>query len=151
MRRGSGVAGFVDVIPPLNAAIVAVVGVLLVAGWVQVRRGRVRMHRALMVSATTLFGVFLVLYGVRMVLHGPTSFASQNPAAPELARWFYYGFLGVHMVLAVVTIALIPVVIHRAWRARWRRHRRLARKVVPLWLVSIVMGIAVYGMLFHWP
>lgn len=136
-------------IPPLNTVIVAIVGVLILRGVHEIRRGRVQRHRRLMISAATLFGVFLALYVARMVVHGPTSFAAQNPTAPAWASTFYYLFLGTHMVLAVLTILAIPAVFLRAARSHWTEHRRLARKVAPMWLVSIVMGIAVYFLLFQ--
>jgi putative membrane protein len=136
-------------IPPVNTIIVAVVGLLILRGIYEVRRGHVQRHKGLMITATALFGLFLALYVVRMVVHGPTSFATQNPTAPGWAATFYYAFLGTHMVLAVVTIALIPGVFLRAARSHWTEHRRLARKVAPMWLVSIVMGIAVYFLLFQ--
>lgn len=136
-------------IPPANAVIVAVVGVLIAAGVREIRRGNVRRHKAVMIAATSLFALFLALYLVRMILHGPTSFAARNPTAPGWAEGFYYSFLAVHMVLALVTTALVPVVLYRASKARWRAHKRLARKVYPMWLVSIAMGIAVYFMLFQ--
>jgi putative membrane protein len=136
-------------IPPVNTLIVAVVGALILWGVHRIRRGQVQSHKRSMIAATALFGLFLTLYIVRMVVHGPTSFAAQNPAAPAWAATFYYVFLGTHMVLAVVTIALIPLVFLRAMRSHWTEHRRLARKVAPMWLVSIVMGIAVYFLLFQ--
>ncbi len=136
-------------IPPVNTIIVAIVGILILRGVHEIRRGRVQRHRRLMLSATGLFAVFLGLYVTRMVVHGPTSFAEQNPAAPGWASTFYYAFLGTHMVLALATILAIPAVLLRAARSHWTEHRSLARKVAPMWLVSIIMGIAVYFMLFQ--
>lgn len=138
-----------EAIPPANAVIVAVVGLLLVLGVREIRRDNVERHRALMVTATSLFALFLVLYLVRMIVHGPTSFAEQNPSAPAWASTFYYTFLGVHMLLALATTLLVPVVLYRASEKRFEDHRRLARKVYPMWLISIAMGIAVYFMLFQ--
>jgi putative membrane protein len=125
------------------------VGVLIVYGVEQIRDGNVNRHKSAMVAATALFAVFLALYLFRMVVHGPTPFAATNPTAPGWAETFYYAFLGIHMVLAIVTIALIPVVFYRASEKRWSEHRSLAVKVAPMWLVSIVMGIAVYFLLFQ--
>lgn len=148
-RLGPPVVDVVGAIPPVNTLIVAVVGVLILAGVREIRRGRVQRHKRLMVSAASLFVVFLGLYLVRMTVHGPTPFAQQNPAAPGWAESFYYVFLGTHMILALVTIVLIPFVFLRAARSHWEEHRSLATKVAPMWLVSIVMGIAVYFLLFQ--
>lgn len=139
----------VDVIPPLNTVLVAIVGGLIVWAVHEIRQGHVTRHKRLMISATSVFGLFLALYIVRMVLHGPTSFTEANPAAPGWAATFYYAFLGTHMALALATTVAIPFVFRRALDRRWADHRRLATKVAPAWLVSIVMGIAVYFMLFQ--
>jgi putative membrane protein len=142
------VVDLIAAIPPANTVIVAVVGVLILRAVHEIRRGNVDRHKQLMIAATALFSLFLALYLVRMFIHGPTSFAAQNPTAPGWASTFYYAFLGTHMVLAVATIVLIPFVYLRAMRSHWTEHRQLATKVAPMWLVSIVMGIAVYFLLF---
>lgn len=149
MRRGGLVVDVIGLIPPVNTLLVAIVGILLIVGVRNVRRGRIRRHRRFMISATGLFALFLTLYAVRMVVHGPTYFAVENPTAPEAARVFYYAFLFAHMGLAVATVGLIPVVLYRALTRQYARHKRLARWVYPMWLVSIVMGIVVYFMLFE--
>lgn len=146
---GLAVVDPIAAIPPANTIIVVIVGVLILRGVHEIRRGRVQRHKRSMVAATSLFAVFLALYIVRMVVHGPTPFGAQNPLAPAWASTFYYAFLGTHMVLALVTTLLIPIVLLRASRSHWTEHRSLARKVAPMWLVSIVMGIAVYFLLFQ--
>lgn len=140
---------FLEIVPEVNTILVATVGLLIVWGWREIRTtGRVARHRAIMVSATSLFALFLVLYLTRLIAEGPTSFPDANPGAPGWAYPFYLGFLLVHMALALVTVALIPVLFIRAYRKDFGAHKRLARKVAPMWLISIVMGIAVYFQLF---
>lgn len=140
---------FLEIVPEINTILVATVGLLISWGWREIRTTRrVARHRAIMISATSLFGLFLVLYLLRLVVEGPTSFPDANPGAPGWAYPFYLGFLLVHMVLALVTVGLIPVLFVRAYRKDFQAHKRLARKVAPMWLISIVMGIAVYFQLF---
>lgn len=140
---------FLEAVPLLNTVIVAVVGILLIAGYGLIRAGHVTAHKRVMLTATGLFALFLVLYATRLVLEGPTEFTRQNPDAPGWAAPFYYTFLGTHMVLALVTVVIIPIVVRRALRGEFARHKRLARKLLPMWLVSIAMGISVYFMLFE--
>ena len=148
-RPVSAWESFLSTIPPLNTAIVALVGALILIGWREIRHGHLERHRALMLSATGLFVLFLTLYTVRLIAEGPTSFTEENPGAPGWAAPFYFTFLGIHMVLALVTTVLIPVVLVRAKNKDFKRHKALARKVAPMWLVSIAMGITVYFMLFQ--
>lgn len=138
-----------EIVPEINTILVAIVGLLILAGWREIRTTRrVARHRAIMITATGLFVLFLVLYVVRLVAVGPTHFETANPTAPGWAYPFYLSFLLVHMALALVTVALIPVLFVRAYRKDFRSHKRLARKVAPMWLISIVMGIGVYLQLF---
>lgn len=142
-------AALLDAIPAINVVLVEAVGILILLGLAQIREGRIKAHKRLMLSATALFALFLVLYLSRLILHGPTSFTAENPAAPGWAYTFYLAFLITHMALALVTTVLIPVVLRHAFAKRWEAHKRLARMVAPMWLVSIAMGITVYFLLFH--
>ena len=53
---------------------------------------------------------------------------------PECAAWLrpvYFGPLVPHIVLAPLVVPLALTTIHRAWRGRFDRHRRLARVTLP--------------------
>ena len=61
--------------PHLNAAVVAVATVTVVAGVRAIRRGDVTRHRRLMLTSFALFLLFLVVYLYRVTLEGPASFS----------------------------------------------------------------------------
>jgi len=52
-------------------------------------------------------------------------------------------------VLAALVVPLALTTIHRAWRGRFDRHRRLARVTPPIWLYVSVSGVLVYLLLYH--
>ncbi len=138
--------------PALNAALNAGAGVLLLAGYACVRARRFRAHAACMLSALGVSAAFLAsyLYYHVVVKHGvSTSFRSQAPDAPEWVPYVYYSVLLTHTVLAAVTA---PLALYTAWqglRGRIRRHERVARWTLPIWLYVSVTGVVVYWMLYR--
>jgi uncharacterized membrane protein YozB (DUF420 family) len=134
-----------SVLPHLNAALNAACGLLLLAGLYFIRRGRVSAHRACMLSALVVSGLFLVSYVVYHAQYGSVKFAGQGVARP-----IYFFILITHVVLAVVIVPLVFVTARRALRADFARHRKIARWTYPLWLYVSVTGVVVYFMLYHW-
>ena len=53
-------------------------------------------------------------------------------------------------MLAAFVVPLALTTIHRAWRGRFDRHRRLARVTLPIWLYVSVSGVLVYVLLYLW-
>jgi uncharacterized membrane protein YozB (DUF420 family) len=63
-------------------------------------------------------------------------------------RAVYFAILLTHTVLAAAVVPLVLVTLWRAWRARFERHRRIARWTLPIWLYVSVTGVLVYLMLY---
>ncbi len=78
------------------------------------------------------------------------SLAIEIPCKPTAwLRPVYLGLLVPHVVLAALVVPLALTTIHRAWRGRFDRHRRLARLTLPIWLYVSVSGVLVYVLLYH--
>jgi uncharacterized membrane protein YozB (DUF420 family) len=135
---------YIFLLPHLNALLNATSGVLLVAGYSFIRRGRVSAHKRCQLSALTTSSLFLVSYLTYHYFHGATRFAGQG-----IARPVYFTILVSHTILAVVIVPLILVTLTRALRSDFLRHRRIARVTLPLWLYVSVTGVLVYLMLYH--
>ena len=129
-----------------NAALNSLAAVLLVAGWVFIRRGQWRAHRAAMVAAFATSAVFLVSYLLYHYLEG-----SRKYAGPESLRLVYYAILLTHVVLAAAVPVLALRMFFLAWKGRWEAHRRLGRVTMPVWLYVSVTGVVIYAMLYHLP
>jgi uncharacterized membrane protein YozB (DUF420 family) len=129
-----------------NAVLNSVAAVLLVAGWVFIRRGQWRAHRAAMVAAFATSAVFLVCYLVYHYLEG-----SRKYAGPESLRLVYYAILLTHVILAAAVPVLAVRMFFLAWKGRWEAHRRLGRWTMPIWLYVSVTGVVIYAMLYHLP
>ena len=133
-----------DLLAPLNASLNLTSAVLLVAGFVFIRRRDIRRHRACMLGAVSASVLFLVFYVTRFTLTGTHRFAGEGTA-----RTVYLTMLFSHMVLAVAIVPMILRLLFLAGRERFAEHRRLARWTWPLWMYVSVTGLAVYVMLYH--
>ena len=131
-------------LPTLNALLNGTAAVLLLLGWLSIRRGDQKTHRNLMVSATLVSAGFLTSYLIFHALHGSTPFGGSG-----WLRTVYFGILIPHTVLAAIQVPLILTTIALALRGRFERHRTWARITFPIWMFVSVTGVVIYLMLYH--
>jgi putative membrane protein len=135
----------VSMLPLLNASLNGASGILLVAGYVFIRRHQVRRHRFCMLSAFSLSALFLVSYIIYHSIAGSTNFTGQGWIRPV-----YFIILISHIILAALVLPLALMTLYRAWRDAFVQHRRVARWTLPVWLYVSISGVLVYLMLYHW-
>jgi uncharacterized membrane protein YozB (DUF420 family) len=131
-------------LPAVNAALNALAALLLATGWILIRSGRERAHRACMLSAFATSTLFLACYLVYHALHGSTPFTGTGGV-----RVAYFTILLSHTLLAAAVPPLALLTLWAGLRDRRARHRRLARWTLPIWLYVSVTGVAVYWMLYR--
>ena len=134
----------VNELPHLNAALNALTIVLLAAGYHFIRRREVSRHRMCMLAAAVVSAAFLVSYLIYHFNSGLAKFGGEG-----LIRPIYFGFLILHVLMAMVITALVPLTLYRALSGQFDRHRRLARWTWPLWMFVAVSGVLVYVMAIH--
>lgn len=130
----------------LNALLNLTAAVLMVLGFVAIKRKQTVRHKRLMLGAFFASCLFLTSYLTRIVLFGDTRFAGQGGL-----RIFYFALLVTHVLLA---LAVAPMVLTTLWhglRANYPRHRGIARFTFPIWAYVSVTGVLVYLMLYHLP
>ena len=132
------------VLPTINAFLNATAAVLLVCGYLLIRRKRVQQHRKVMMTAFFVSCAFLVCYLVYHVQVGSVPFPRQG-----LVRAIYLSILGTHTTLAATVPVLAILTFRRGLSGRVDPHRRLARWTLPIWLYVSVTGVVVYLMLYH--
>jgi putative membrane protein len=132
-------------LPAVNAVLNGVSATLLISGFIAIRKGNRRTHRALMLSALGVSILFLVSYLYYHSQAGTTRFTAQG-----WVRSVYFIILGSHTILAVLIVPLVIATLYFAIRENFERHRRLARIALPTWLYVSVTGIVVYLMLYQW-
>jgi len=131
-------------LPHLNACLNASSAVLLLAGYLFIRKGNVAAHRACQISALIVSSLFLVSYLTYHYYHGTTRFPGTG-----LSRPIYFTVLTSHTILAIVIVPLIAITFYRAVKMDFVRHRKIARITLPLWFYVSVTGVVVYLMLYQ--
>jgi uncharacterized membrane protein YozB (DUF420 family) len=135
---------YLSYLPHLNAFLNSTSAVLLSAGYILIRQGRINAHRKCQLTAVATSTLFLISYLTYHYYHGETKFPGQG-----LVRPIYFTILITHVFLAIVILPLVIVTLYRALRGDFLRHRRIARWTLPLWLYVSVTGVIVYLMLYH--
>ncbi|SVA75875.1 uncharacterized protein METZ01_LOCUS128729 [marine metagenome] len=134
----------VTLLPAVNATLNGTAAVLLIAGYIQIRRGRIDAHRTCMLAAFTTSALFLVSYLTYHALVGSVAFTGQGPI-----RTLYFTVLISHVILAALILPLALVTLRRGLRRDDARHVALARWTLPIWLYVSVTGVVVYWMLYQ--
>lgn len=131
-------------LPELNASLNASSAVLLVAGYLFIRRGRTRAHHWCMLGAFAFSTLFLAGYLWFHFHAGIVRYHGQG-----WLRVLYFSILIPHTILATVIVPLAILTLVHAFRGHFDRHRRIARWTLPTWLFVSVTGVVVFAMLFH--
>jgi uncharacterized membrane protein YozB (DUF420 family) len=131
--------------PALIASLNALSAVLLLAGYLLIKQGRIAAHRACMISAVAASTLFLACYVYFHIHVGDILFLGQG-----FWRKVYFVVLIPHVTLAIVIVPLVIITLNRGLHARYARHRAIARWTWPLWMYVSVTGVLVYFMLYQW-
>ncbi|MCC7417634.1 MAG: DUF420 domain-containing protein [Acidobacteria bacterium] len=131
-------------LPAVNAALNAISGVLLVAGYALIRQKRIAQHRKVMLAAFAASALFLASYVVYHAQVGSVRFTREGVVRPV-----YFTLLLTHVVLAAAVPPLALVTLFRGLSGRYDRHRRIARWTLPSWLYVSVTGVLVYVLLYR--
>src|SRR5271155_1100054 len=132
--------------PVINATLNATSGVLLLIGRILIAQRKQNAHRAVMLSATVSSSLFLVSY---LYYHFHYMILTKF-TYPGWPKPFYYTLLLSHTILAAVLVPMVLVTLNRGLRARFDKHRAIARWTWPVWMYVSVTGVIIYFMLYVW-
>ncbi len=135
----------ISLLPSINATLNALSAVLLVYGYLLIRRKQIARHRRVMQTAFVTSCIFLVCYLVYHAQVGSVPFHHEG----TLLRTVYLSILSTHTVLAATVPVLAIITLRRGLAARYDKHRKIARWTLPIWLYVSVTGVVVYVMLYH--
>jgi uncharacterized membrane protein YozB (DUF420 family) len=137
-------------LPAVNASLNTMAAILLVAGFIFIKRRRKTAHRNCMIGALICSGIFLgcyVYYHYSMKqLHGEAHTRFLNP---EWFRPIYLTILYTHLLCAVAIVPMIVITVSRAARARFELHKQIARWTWPVWMYVSVTGVLIYFLLYQ--
>lgn len=138
---------FTESLPTLNACLNGTATILLTAGFIFIKTGREKAHRACMMSAFTVSVFFLFFY----VLHKYLVQGVHTPFIGEgIWRYFYYVMLASHIALAMLIVPLVLTTLILALRDKRESHRAWASWTFPIWYYVSVTGVLIYFFLYVW-
>ena len=138
----------VPLLPHVNASLNALATVLLVAGYVLIKRRQEAAHKWTMLACFAVSVVFLASY---LTYHYQLEVVSKRFPSypPPSVRYFYYSILLTHIILAAAVPFLAIATIWLGLADKRRAHVRLARWTFPIWLYVSITGVIVYLMLYQ--
>ena len=139
-----------------NAIINATVAFLLVAALVAVKQKKYALHKNIMLTALFLSVLFLVSYIAHHLLAGETKFGDTDhdglvsiaeQAVVGNLRAFYFILLFTHIILAATSLPFILFTAYRGLTSEFEDHKKIARRIWPIWFYVAVTGPLVYLMI----
>ena len=134
----------ISYLPTLNAILNSISAVLLLMGFLAIKKNNQIVHKRFMLSALVVSGLFLISY---LVYH------SQARSVPyekfDWTRPIYFAILIPHIILAAVMTPFIILMVTRALRNQFEKHKRIAKWIFPVWMFVSISGVVVYLMLYQ--
>ena len=134
-------------LPALDALLNGLSATALLMGFAFIRgpktwAGRIKAHRAAMMTAFGFSVLFLVFYITNYALHGESHYPGHS-----VVRTIYLIILVSHILLSMICLPLVLITFFLSLTGRIPIHRKVARWTFPVWLYVSITGVVVYGML----
>lgn len=137
-------------LPAVNASLNATATVLLILGYIFIKRRQERAHIYTMLTAFGVSVLFLICYLLHHYnLYKINQTGSIQFEGPQPIRGIYLTILLTHVVLAALVPFLAGATIYLGYRDRRRAHVRIAKWTFPIWLYVSITGVVIYVMLYH--
>jgi uncharacterized membrane protein YozB (DUF420 family) len=131
-------------LPALNATLNSLSAVLLLCGYVFIRRRQIIQHKLCMLAACGTSTLFLISYLIYHAQAGSKHFEGSGSV-----RVLYFAILLSHTVLATTIVPMVIMTLRRGLRGDFPAHARIARRTFPLWMYVSITGVIVYWMLYQ--
>ncbi len=131
-------------LPALNACLNACASLFLMLGYLAIRHKDRARHAQMMIAALIASSAFLTSYvyyhtHVTMVTHY---------AGHGLWRPVYFFILMTHIPLAVLIVPFVIAAVWFAARGQFETHKKITRRLFPVWMYVSVTGVLIYLMLY---
>lgn len=137
---------FVQLLPHINVSLNSLASILLILGFVLIKKKQETAHRNVMLAAFAVSTLFLICY---LIYHFNVVSKKFPSTAPDVARYFYYVLLASHVILAMFVPFLVIRAIVLGLQNKREAHRKVVRFAWPIWLYVSVTGVLVYVMLYQ--
>ena len=133
----------VPFLPTLSTVLIIISGVLVVIGWMLIRKKKKQAHKQVMLASAISALLFLIIYLSRTIIVGNTSFGG-----PDTIKLYYTIFLIFHICLATLGGVLIAISLVTGFKDNLPKHRRLGPITSIVWVFAALTGVAVYLLLY---
>jgi len=131
-------------LPALNATLNSITAILLVYGFILIKRKEIQKHKRVMLSALATSILFLTSYLIYHFNVGSVPYPHHDWTRP-----LYFTILIPHTILATVMTPFIIIAVWRAMHEDYEKHKKIVRWVWPVWMFVSVTGVIVYLMLYQ--
>lgn len=135
-------ANWVLALPALNAFLNSISTVLILSGYLAIRKKKYKIHMRFMLSAFITSSLFLVSYLIYHHYAGDTPFPGQGYIRP-----IYFTILISHIILSAFVVPLVLTSYYFAFSGKFKTHRKVSKWTFPVWLYVSVTGVIIFFML----
>jgi len=126
-------------LPLLNAILNGITFILLIGALITIKKKNITAHRRLIYVAFTLTFIFLLSYLIYHSMVASTAFGGEG-----VLKYIYYFILITHIILATVLIPLSLISLGRGLNMQVKKHKKIARWTMPIWLYVSLTGVIIY-------
>ena len=131
-----------DFLPPVHAALNSFAALFLVLAVVMIKLKKPAAHQRFINAAMVCSALFLMCYVAYHFTTPETKFGGTG-----MIKVVYFALLISHIVLAAVSLPFILLTYIYAYTNQFAAHRKMAKRVFPVWLYVAVTGPICYLML----
>lgn len=149
-------SGWISALPHLNGFLNSTTAIVLVLGFVFIKKKQVTYHKTAMIFAFILGTLFLISYVTYHAAAPSTVFGDVNgdgllsateEAEAGVSRTVYLIILLSHILLSVVVVPFVLLAFYYALTKRFEKHRKIVQFTLPIWLYVSISGVLVYWMI----
>ena len=127
----------------VNALLNGITSILLIFGFIRIRRGDRAVHKKIMLTALVTSCLFLISYLIYHYHVGSVPYPYHDWTRPV-----YFGILIPHIIFAGIMTPFILVLVFFALNNKFKIHKKIARFVWPVWMYVSITGVIIYFMLY---
>ncbi len=133
---------WVQELPALNAFLNSLSTLLILSGYVAIRKKKYKVHMRFMLTAFITSSLFLISYLIYHNYAGDTPFPGQGFIRPV-----YFTILISHIILSAFVVPLVLTSYYFAFSGKFKTHRKVSKWTFPIWLYVSITGVIIYFML----
>ncbi len=133
---------WVSNLPAVNATLNSISTILLVCGFLEIKKRNFDRHMRFMLGAFATSTLFLVSYVIYHNFVGHTPFPGTG-----LIRPVYFFILITHIVLSAAVVPLILSSFYFSFAGKFETHRKVSRFTFPIWMYVSVTGVIIFFVL----